>query len=192
MADTRTSQVGVQPRAGRGMLRTGIVLLVIGVVALVLGTVFTRNAVASLTGQVGSPQQTPATITRQLDALTTYAVYAASGSGPAVRAADVSVTSDSGFILTVTPSGDTVRVNAPDGKTYSEVATFDIGTSGTFTIKVASEGSTVTVAPALSTAAKGLAWIVAIGLGALLAFVGLVLAVIGAVRRSAARRSAGA
>lgn len=105
---------------------------------------------------------------------------------------DITVTGPSGAVVTVTKTGDEVSVVGDGNKRYAEVATFDSGTAGSYTIKVASEGSLVAVAPALSTAAKGLAWIVAIILGAVVALIGLVLIVVGALRRSSSRSKRGA
>jgi hypothetical protein len=83
---------------------------------------------------------------------------------------------------------DQVSATGDGNKRYVEVATFDIGTSGASTIEVASEGSLVAVAPALSTAAKGLARFVAIIVGGLMAVPGVILIIVGAVQRSSSRK----
>lgn len=98
----------------------------------------------------------------------------------------VTVTAPTGDALTVIPTTETVQVTGADGKTYTEVAHFAIGTSGVFSVKVPSEGSLVAVAPAKSTAGKAVAWIVAIGVGAVLAIIGLIL-VVAARRRYSPR-----
>ena len=190
MTDNRTAAPAAPPLRGKGTIITGAVLLVLGAVLIILGYIVTAGTAQSLSGQViGNPQTTPTTITSQLDPFRTYAVYEATDAGSGkVQPDDITVTGPTGLAVTVNKTTDQVSAVGDGNKRYVEVATFDIGTSGSFAIKVASEGSLVAVAPALSTAAKGVAWIAAIILGAVLALVGLILIIVGAVQRSSSRK----
>ncbi len=174
---------------GKGLLITGAVLLVLGILATVLGVAVVGNSVKAITDtQVGASQSAPTTITSPLDAATTYAVYEAADAGKGtVQVTDVATTSAGGDPVTVTETTDEVSATGKDGKNYVEVANFTIGTSDTFTITVATEGAVVAVAPS-STAAKGTAFFAAIILGILLGIVGIILLIIGAVRRSSSSR----
>ncbi len=180
------------PRSrGKGALITGVVLLVIGLVAVVVGIILTTRAASTVldNARIAAAQTAPATLTSQLDGGTTYAVYQAidgiDGSTTA-QPADITVTGPSGTVA-VTKTDGTAETTGADNKIYAEVATFDTPGAGSYSVAVATNGSLVAVAPALSTAAKGVAWIVAIILGSLVAVVGVVLIIIGAARRSSSR-----
>jgi hypothetical protein len=105
-----------------------------------------------------------------------------------VQTGDIRVTGPSGPVTSSKTSGS-VKTTGADNKIYAEVATFDPPTTGSYTIAVATNGPVVAVAPALSTAAKGVAWIVAVILGSVVALIGLILIIIGAVRRSSSRNN---
>ena len=64
----------VPPLRGKGTLVTGTVLLVLGLIGIVAGIILTANALSSLSDKVGTAENTPTTITRNLDSGTTYAV----------------------------------------------------------------------------------------------------------------------
>ncbi|ACV80115.1 hypothetical protein [Nakamurella multipartita] len=179
------------PPRGKGMLITGAVLLGLGIVGIVLGIVMTVNAATSLLSKIGAAQTAPATFTSQLDGGSTYAVYEATqgtGAATTVQPTAISVTGPSGAV-TVSKTGATVNSVGDNNQNYAEVALFTPPTTGSYTITVAGNGAVVAVAPALSTAAKGFAWIVAVIFGGLFAVVGLILLIIGAVRRSSSRRA---
>lgn len=178
-----TTPTSAAPRRGKALLITGIVLLVIGAAATFLGIAVpagTAKEISSL--QVSAAATTPTTLNVPLDAATTYAVYQASGTGP-ITADDVTVTSADGTALTV-KQADKATVTGEGGTEFTEVATFNIGTSGTFAINVAGKEAVVAVAPSASTIGKGAAWIVALFVGPVLALVGLIMVIVGAVRRS--------
>ncbi len=181
----------VTPRRGKGALVTGVVLLVLGLLAIILGSVVTAGTVKELTStQVGAAQTAPTTFTSQLNPATTYAVFEAADAGKSsVQVADVTVISSEGDAVTVKKTTDEVVVPGEGGQRFVEVATFDIGTSGEYEVKVATEGSSVAVAPAVSTTSKGVAWIGAVILGGLLAVLGVVLIIVGAVQRSSSRKN---
>jgi hypothetical protein len=75
-------------------------------------------------------------------------------------------------------------VKGDGGAEFTEIATFIIGTSGEFTVKVATADTTVAVAPSLSVEAQGFAWGAAAIVGVILGLVGLILIIVGAVQRS--------
>jgi uncharacterized membrane protein len=186
----------VPPLRGKGTLITGVVLLLVGLLAIIVGIVLTAGAATSLLNQIGTPQTSPTTFTRQLDGGTTYAVYEAtdSGTGTAsdpfignVQPSDISVTGPSGPVA-VTDTGSTVNTVGDGNRLFAEVATFDAPSSGSYTVTIATEGSLVAVAPALSAAAKAFAWVAAIIIGVLLALLGIILLIVGAVQRSSSRR----
>jgi hypothetical protein len=192
-----TGQAAEPPKPkGKGALVTGLVLLVVGILMGIGGIIGVATSAASLIKSFGSPQGTPVTITDTLDANTTYVVYelATSGGGTESDPFGYSVAVED---ITVTgPNGD-VAVNDPgrrsdtytnDGDSFVGVASFDTTVSGSYEVAVATEGATVVLAPGFSAFGKSLAWLALIGLGALLGFIGIILLIIGAIRRSSSRK----
>jgi hypothetical protein len=193
MTDDRAGAPAVPRARGKGLLISGMVLLVVGVAAVVVGIVMTAGTASSLLNKISAAQTAPATFTGQLEGGTTYAVYEATRGASGIASigpGEITVTGPSGSV-SVTRTGDTVSTVGEDSNNYAEVAAFTPPASDTYTITVAAERSLVAVAPALSTAAKGFAWIVAVVLGGLVAVIGLILVIIGAVRRSSARSRQG-
>lgn len=182
MSSNMSGPTGTAKR-GKGALVTGAVLLVLGVILTFLGIAVPSGTAKEIANtQIAAPKTAPAEWTADLAAATTYGVYAAKD-GTAVAVSDVTVTAEDGTALTVNKS-DSVEVKGEGGKTFTEAANFTIGTSGTFTIKVASAGAEVAVAPSIATEEKGLAWIVALFVGPILALIGIVLLIVGGVQRS--------
>ncbi|MFN8158563.1 MAG: DUF2510 domain-containing protein [Candidatus Nanopelagicales bacterium] len=184
------------PLRGKGTLITGVVLLLLGLLLVIIGIVATATAASGLIGQIGSPQTAPTSFTRQLDGGTTYAVYeeTTGGTGTAddpfignVQPGDIKVTGPSGAV-TVTDTGNNVNTVGDGSKLFAEVATFDPPSTGSYTIEVATQGSLVAVAPSLSSVGKAVVWLGLIGIGGLLALVGLILVIVGAVQRSSSRK----
>ncbi|MGE4114146.1 MAG: hypothetical protein AB7G36_08245 [Candidatus Nanopelagicales bacterium] len=171
------------PKRGKGAVLTGVLLLVLGAVLTFLGIAVPGGTAKEIANtQIGAPQTAPAEWTADLAAATTYGVYAVKD-GTAVPVADVTVTAADGTKLTVNTS-DSVEVKGEGGKTFTEVANFNVGTSGSFTIKVATTGAEVAVAPSIATESKALAWVVALFVGPILALIGIVLVIVGLVQRS--------
>jgi hypothetical protein len=188
---------------GKGMIWTGAVLLVVGMVLVVAGIIGVVASAASLINGFGSPVSTPTTVTRTLDGGTTYAVYErsslVSGSGTledpllaTVSPADITVTGPGGVVVPVKDPGQMTQTFTNGGKEYFAVATFDAPTTGSYEIAIASEGAEVLVAPSFSAFGRSVAWVAAIGLGGLLALVGLVLLIIGLVRRASSKKAVAA
>ena len=69
------------------------------------------------------------------------------------------------------------------------MATFDAPANGEYTITIATEGARVIVAPSFTAFGRSVAWAAAIGLGALLGLIGLILLIIGLVRRSSSKKA---
>jgi hypothetical protein len=189
------------PVKGKGLIWTGAVLLVVGMVLVVAGIVGVVASASSLISGFGSPVTTPGTVTRTLEAGTTYAVYErsslVSGSGTredpllaTVSPADITVTGPGGVVVPVKDPGQMTQTFTNGGKEYFAVATFDAPANGSYEITIASEGAEVLVAPSFSAFGRSIAWVAAIGLGGLLALVGLVLLIIGLVRRASSKKAA--
>jgi hypothetical protein len=189
----------VKPR-GKGAIITGIVLLVAGLLAFVGGFIGVGLSAADLVKDFGSPQTTPTTISRQLTAGTTYAIYEASVSGTGTQSdplfgnvltEDITVTGPGGINVPVQDPGTTVQTYDSNGERFGAVATFDPPTTGTYTVEVKTLGSTVVLAPSFTAFARAAVWGILILLGVLLGIVGLILLIVGLVRRSKSRKQAG-
>lgn len=180
---TNQSGAAAPAKRGKGALITGAVLLVLGVILTFLGVAVPAGTAKEISAtQITAPKTAPAEWSADLAAATTYGVYEGKG-GATVPASDVTVTASDGTALTV-KSSDSAEVKGTDGKTFVEVANFTIGTSGTFTIKVTTKDAVVAVAPSVATESKGLAFVVALFAGPLLALIGIVLLIVGGVQRS--------
>ncbi len=183
MTNDRTAATAAPAKRGKGALITGAVLMVLGIAITFLGVAVPAGTAKEITGtQLSAPKTTPAEWTTSLAAATTYGVYEEKGKAT-VPASDVTVTASDGTALTVKTS-DTAEVKGEGGKTFTEVANFTIGTSGTFTIKVATKDAVVAVAPSVATESKGFAFIVGLVVGPLLGLIGLILLIVGFVQRS--------
>jgi hypothetical protein len=93
----------------------------------------------------------------------------------------VQATDGSAVIVTDAPSLS--QTFSDGGAKYVVVATFDPPVSGAYVVSIKTEGSTVLVAPSITAVAKALPWLGLIGVGALLAVAGLIVFVVGMVRR---------
>jgi hypothetical protein len=183
-------------RKGKGAITTGIVLTLIGLLTGIAGIVGVIVSAASLISSFGEPVRTPTTVTRTLEVGTTYVVYEriASGSGSrsdpviyTVRPEDVTVTGP-GKPVEVTDPGNVTQTFTSGSKTFAGVAQFEASASGTYQIRISTEDAEVLVAPAFSTFARSLAWVLLIALGGLLVLVGLITLIVGIVQRSSSKR----
>jgi hypothetical protein len=132
-------------------------------------------------------------VPKTLDAGTTYAVYelATSGSGATgdpflgnIAPGDVTVTAPDGSAVRVDEAPSMTQTFKDGAKTYVVVATFDPQTTGSYVVSIATEGSTVIVAPSITAVAKALPWLGLIGFGGLLVLAGIIVLIVGIVRRS--------
>ncbi len=193
-----TGQAAEPPKLkGKGALVTGTVLLLVGILMGVGGIIGVVSSASSLVSAFGSPETTPTTITRTLDGGTTFVIYelATSGSGTSSDPFDYSVALED---ITVTGPGGAVDVDDPgltsdtytsNGDSFVGVAEFDVPTTGSYEVVITTEGATVVLAPAFSAFGKSLAWLALVGLGALLGLIGIILLIVGAIRRSSSRKA---
>jgi hypothetical protein len=190
------------PVKGKGLIWSGVVLLVVGLVVFVVGIIGVVTSAVNLASGFEAPVTTPATVTRSIDAGTTFAVYERSslaGSGTAedpllasVSPADVTVTGPGGAAVAVRDPGNLTQTFTSGGGEFFAVALFDAPVTGTYEITVATEGARVIVGPSFTAFGRSVAWAAAIGLGALLGLVGLILLIVGIVRRSSSKKKAAA
>lgn len=108
---------------------------------------------------------------------------------PTLTAGDVSVTATDGTGVQVEPSGPGTTTVTIGSRVYTAVARFDAPSSGDYTISIGATGGlpqavvTRTLGSTLRTSAQ---WLATLGVGAFVAFVGLVMLVVGIVRRQRA------
>jgi hypothetical protein len=180
-------------RRGRGAIVTGLVLLAVGVVLAVVGIVGFGATASSLISGLGSPQTTPLELSKSLDAGTTYAVYelTTTGSGATgdpylgnIAPGDVTVTGSNGSEVVVNEAPSMTQTFTDGPKTYIVVATFDPPTTGRYVVSIATEGSTVIVAPSITAIAQALPWLGLIGFGGLVGLAGIIVLIVGLVRRT--------
>jgi hypothetical protein len=197
--DWSLTPAAVQPPAlrGKGALITGLVLLVVGVVMAIAGIVGTVAAAANFITGFGSPVDTPTTISRSLTGGTTYMIYelTTSGTGTAsdpfgfsIPMSDITVTAPDGSTVPLQDPGKLSTTFSDGNDSFIGVVTFDPPATGVYKVAIATEGATVILAPSFTAFGSALVWVALIGLGALLAFVGIILLIVGAVRRSSSKR----
>jgi len=190
---TPPSVVATPRKRGKGAIITGLVLLAVGIVMAIGGIVAFGASAASLLSGLGTPQTTPVELPKTLDGGTTYAVYeqATSGTGTSgdpyigsIQPGDVTVQATDGTEVILTDAPSLSQTFSDGSKNYVVVATFDPPVSGQYVVSVKTDGATIIVAPSLTSVAKALPWLALIGVGALLALAGLIVFIIGIVRRS--------
>ncbi len=165
-----------------------ILLLVLGVAGVVASAVGVGTAV--MHSIVDAPVLTSPGKEQVACRTGTYLLYVESGSS------SLSATTSS---VTVTgPGGENVPVEteatsqsfSKEGGRFSGQLGFVTSTAGTYTVTVHTSGASVIVAPSFTTAAQeNLGWIIGIFVSGILAVVGLVLLIVGIVRRSRAKRA---
>ena len=183
--------------AGKGAIVSGLVVLLVGVVLVIAGIVGSISTVANLFAGLGPPRTTPTEFTQTFDAGTTYAVYeqATSGSGTtgdpylgSVTPGDITVTAPDGSSVPVTEAPSFSQTYTNSSRTFVVVATFDPPVSGAYDVSVSTEGATVVVAPSITVLGRSLPWLALAGVGFVLGLAGIVVLVVGVVRRSSSRR----
>jgi hypothetical protein len=194
-----TPSTPVAPKLkGKGLTISGALLMVLGAILVVVGIVGTVSAAAKFVSDLGAVATTPATITRDLNAGTTYAVYveATGGTGTNgdpftsdVSASDITVTGPDGSNVTVNDMGSSTQTVDNNGSTFGALVTFTAPTSGQYKIDVAGSGGKVLVAPDVLAIGKSFALAAFIPVGILVGLLGLVLLIVGLVRRSSSKRA---
>lgn len=175
-------------RKGKGAIITGIVLMVGALVMGVVGIAGIISAGASAVSAFASPVLSPATSSNQLDGGKNYVVYQlADSTSTRVAAADVSVTAPDGSTVSVTDITDSTDTYSSNGDTFVTVASFTAPVSGVYSTAVAVPGELFVVGPGLS-ALTGLAlWGLLIGIATLLGVIGLIVLIVGLVRRASSK-----
>jgi hypothetical protein len=174
---------------GVGLMIFGVLLGVVGG-AFFVGTAGSK-VIATFTAPV---RVTPADFTIDLDE-GTYVVYeqtgATRGSGPITTTQRGSVTITPSAVEVVSASGASVPVEAMTlnetvdraNGTFTGAARFTVVEPGVHRIQVLGNGRQIIVAPSIagSFGSAG-AWLALVGVGALVAFIGLILLIVGLVR----------
>ena len=183
---------------GKGFVVTGAILLVLGIVLGIIGIAGAVGAAAKFVNDLGAVATAPATITRDLTAGTTYAVYveATGGTGSNddpftsdVSSSDITVKGPDGSDVAVNDMGSSAQTVDTNGSTYGALVTFTARTTGQYTIDVAGSGAHVLVAPDALAIGKSFAVVAFIPVGVLVGLLGLVLLIVGLVRRSSSKRA---
>ncbi len=174
--------------AGPG-LRLSVPVLVLGIIAVVVAFVGLGEALVHTVSDA-TVLTSPATEKVECGP-GSYVLYVESGS-PALPTApgDVVVTSPAGLdvSLQLQPRGESVNRG---GERFSGQVSFDVTVSGAYTVTVRPSGVTLLVAPSFPTIARdNLGWVILLLAGLLSSLTGLVLLIVGVVRRSRARRQA--
>lgn len=179
---------------GKGLIVSGLVLLVVAVVLVGAGIASTVGAASKLLGSLDTASTTPATIVVSMDAGQRSAVYAegspdGTGGGTVVVAAsDVTVTGPAGAVP-VAGLDNLDETFTDSGATFVAVATFTAPTTGQYTVSVGGSGSRVIVAPDMISIGTSFVGALLIPVGLLFGVVGLVLLIVGLVRRSSSRKA---
>lgn len=200
MSDASTTG-SKQHKAGRAGLLWGTILLVLSVVAGIGGIVgIAATGVNSVSNLLDSPRMSvPGTSSLTLET-GTWIIYEATGtsrgSGPIVggvttiRPSDVTVTGpDGATVPTGIPGGtQTVTVNST---VYTGAVSFPVNTTGTYRITIDDvDSGTVLVGRSVFDEFKSIGiWIVVFLSSGLLFLIGLIVLIVGIVRRSKANRT---
>lgn len=191
-----TTDTPATSKPRRALVWWGVGLMLVGVLLGVAGGAFFigtagSKVIATFTAPV---RATPADFTIDFDE-GKYVVYeltgATRGSGQSVTITPsaVEVISASGVSLPVEATTITETVDRGNG-TFTGAARFTVVDPGVHSIKVLGNGQQIIVAPSIAGSfGSALAWLGLVGIGALVAFIGLVLLIVGLVR---GRRPAGA
>ena len=184
---TSGSQVPVK-RKGKGAIVTGAVLMGLALVLGIVGVVGIVSAGASAVSAFASPVLSPAISSNQLEGGKNYVVYQMLDAGSTrLTGADITVTSPEGSTVAVTDITSSTDSYSSNGDTFVTVASFTAPVSGIYATTVAAPGELFVVGPGLS-ALTGLAlWGLLIGIATLLGVVGLVVLIVGVVRRSSSK-----
>lgn len=186
-----TTPVGnPRSRTGSALIWAGLATVVVGLILAAVSLFRTIGAVG-LGDTIGSPViEAPVTVVDYYEP-ETYFLYQADDGTARVTPSEVTVRGADGELAVSTPG---YQATIDDGDvTMAAVAAFTVTQAGEYTVTVAPDEPTlVRVAPALGAGVgSALAWSSGIAAGALLSLVGLVLLVVGLVRRSADGTSPG-
>jgi hypothetical protein len=196
---TNLQPVGPSPTPGPS-LRLAIVLIVAGV-ALAIPTFIV--GIVPIVREVASPLrfETPGPVRLHLGR-GTYEIYEDTGSASfgstfssnddvTITPAEVTVVAGDGSRVEVFERGSTVESLATNGERYVGAVRFVTPTAGDYTVSIAtiSAKSVLVARPLTDTIRKVLIWFLLAGLGGIVVVLGVVLLIVGSVRRGRARRA---
>ncbi len=186
-----------KPRSshGKGALITGAVLLGAGLLVGLVGVVGVAVSASNLLSGLSGPVTTPTTISRHLDAGTSYSLYqriATEGepdlAGSRLTPSDITITGPGGKTVPSYLPGSMMQRYDSGSSTYVDVASFDVPSSGVYAVVVRGSGATVVLGPSINSLIKLLPWIILIVVGGMTALAGFVTLIVGIVRRSASHK----
>ena len=182
-------------------LVVSIVVLVAGVVVAIVGGV--GAAVTFVKNTIDTPViALPADVQRDLHA-GTYDVFQWTGSNhgsfgfnvqdsgpPGLGPGDITVTAPDGSSLPVTPPGESLTTLTRGSHIYTAAARFRAPLTGLYTIRIRAAGGLpeVVIGRSFGDALRlSAGWLAAVGIGVAIGVVGLVMLLIGIIRRDRAR-----
>jgi len=175
-------------RKGKGAIITGSILMGLGLVLGIIGIVGIAATGASAVAAFAAPVTSPGSSLNQLDGGKSYVVYQLlDATGDPISAADVTV---------LAPDGSTVRLDdlvdvndsyTSGSDTFASVAGFTAPTTGQYTTSIGVPGVAFVVGPGLSALASVAMWGLLIGAATIIGIIGLVVLIIGLVRRSSSK-----
>lgn len=175
-------------RKGKGAIITGTVLLVLGIVLGIVGIVGIAATGASAVAAFAAPVTSPASSQNQLDAGKDYVVYQLlDATADRITAADVIVQAPDGSPVIVDDVTDATDSYTSGSETFVSVASFNAPVSGQYSTTVTVPGAIFVVGPGLSALGQVVVWGLLIGVATLLGIVGLVVLIVGLVRRSSSK-----
>lgn len=181
-------------RTGGWLLGIGVVLLLLGVVLAVFSVVRIASGVADVASNRSFA--VPSTVTRTLPSGPT-SVYALVGVG--AERNPVGSAFGPGDVEVRGPDGSDVPVRRPSAvetvtwgnEVYQAMAQFEATVPGSYSITVGGPSGRAAVGPSVgSTMGRGMAWMMGIGGGGLLALLGLIVGIVGVVQLLAKPRAA--
>ena len=178
-------------RKGKGAIITGAVLMVVGLVLGIVGIVGIPATGASAVAAFAAPVTSPASSLNQLDADKDYVVYQLlDATADRISAADVTVQAPDGSTVRLTDVVDSADSYTSGSETFVSVASFSAPITGQYTTTVGVPGAIFVVGPGLSAIGQVVVWGLLIGLATILGIIGLVVLIVGLVRRSSSKPKA--
>jgi hypothetical protein len=188
-----TYDATAEPGVPGPRLWLSIVFMVVGAIVGITGiALFAGHAVHDLDNITHYDGTAPADDTTPLDS-GTWEIYVLDGSSsnPTVLPTDVTVTGPSGSTIPVraVPSNITETVTTPGSRYVAEVR-FDVPQSGDYRVAIdGPPGTKVAIARSITDIVKhSVGWLALFGVGLFVGFTGLVMLIVGIVRRRRARQ----
>lgn len=176
-------------RKGKAAIITGAVLLVVAVIMGIVGAAGIANGVSKLGLDTAQTAIGPGTLDVQLEGSSTYVVYefGTLSQRAGITAADVTVTDPSGASVAVRGMGDIGQSFNDGAQDLSAAAQFTTTTAGSYSVSVATEGAEFMVGPSISSFIGLGLFGLAIAFAVLLGIIGLVVLIVGLVRRAGSK-----